>query len=81
MHARKFLVRPDGFGGKEPFSVVVVVAVNFGETSWQSLILQCCGGTVRGDVWAGGDLLRDEVQPSLHIFSDYSASGLCAVTC
>ena len=48
--------------------------------AWQCLLGRSVG-TVRGDVWAGEDLLRDEVQPSLLIFSDYSASGLCAVTC
>ena len=30
-HLRRFFVRPDGFGGKEPFKVAVVTCINFGE--------------------------------------------------
>ena len=30
-HLRRFFVRPDGFGGKEPFRVAVITCINFGE--------------------------------------------------
>ena len=30
-HLRRFLVRPDGFGGKEPFQTAVITCINFGE--------------------------------------------------
>ena len=33
MHVRRFFVRPDGFGGKEPWKIAVVTVVNFGEKS------------------------------------------------
>ena len=33
MHLRRFYVRPDGFGGKEPFRVAAIRVVNFGEKS------------------------------------------------
>ena len=32
-HLRRFFIRPDGFGGKEPFQEAVITAVNFGETA------------------------------------------------
>ena len=37
MHVRRFFVRPDGFGGKEPFRVAVVAVVNFGEKAAGSI--------------------------------------------
>ena len=30
-HLRRFFVRPDGFGGKEPFKIAVITCINFGE--------------------------------------------------
>ena len=30
-HLRRFFVRPDGIGGKEPFQVAVITCINFGE--------------------------------------------------
>ena len=30
-HLRRFFVRPDGFGGKEPMKTAVITSVNFGE--------------------------------------------------
>ena len=33
MHLRRFLVRPDGLGGKEEWKVAVATVVNFGETA------------------------------------------------
>ena len=31
VHVRRFFVRPDGLGGKEPFKVAAITVVNFGE--------------------------------------------------
>ena len=30
-HLRRFLIRPDGFGGKQPFQTAVITCINFGE--------------------------------------------------
>ena len=31
MHVRRLFIRPDGFGGKEPWKIAVITVVNFGE--------------------------------------------------
>ena len=31
MHLRRFYVRPDGIGGKEPFQIAAITVINFGE--------------------------------------------------
>ena len=36
-HLRRFFVRPDGFGGKEPFEEAVITVINFGEKAAGSI--------------------------------------------
>ena len=37
MHLRRFLYRPDGFGGSQPWKTAVPTCVNFGETAAPSI--------------------------------------------
>ena len=33
MHLRRFFIRPDGFGGNQPWQMAVPTCVNFGESA------------------------------------------------